>query len=72
MLVQTLSALFIELVFRTRPYNFEFSVSFVVFKRRLSVNTAQIASVEELFVLQVTNGKGKGTGCFSEMLCGYP
>lgn len=37
-------------------------MSFVVSKRKLGVNAAQIASVEELFVLQVTNGKDKVKG----------
>ena len=37
-------------------------MSFVVFERKLGVNTAPIASIEELFVFQVTNGKGKVKG----------
>lgn len=39
-------------------------------KGSIGVNTAQIASVKELFVLQVTNAKGKGKGHCSKMLCG--
>ena len=49
-------------MFRTRAHDSEFSVSLVAFERKLGVNTAQIASVEELFVWQVTNGKGKVKG----------
>ena len=49
-------------MFRIGAHHFEFSVSFAVFERKLGVNTAPIASIGELFVLQVTNGKGKVKG----------
>jgi hypothetical protein len=59
-------------MFRTRTYSFRCSVSFLFLKENIGVNTTQMASVEELFVLEVTNRKGKRNELFSKMLCGCP